>query len=139
MVEVCSEAKHSLCKRFLSSKESAGEAYLAALENNANDFIRTTVVVPYCKKYGYTFSSGMGSWSFSLNGNTVWLDECRYSDSKPTEFPEEWEQENDGTWFHRATSEDKNVMDILNFKYSWDRICIGSYMKDITLDDLRRP
>lgn len=128
---------HSLCTRFLKSKQNAGEEMLETLENTTSDYIRTKVVVPYCKKYGYTFSSGMGSWNFSdSKGESYYLEDCHYSETKPTVHPEEW-TEDGGEWFRKPTAEEKAIRDILCFQFSWANCCIGAYMKDVQADDLR--
>jgi hypothetical protein len=135
----CTSELHSLCTRFLKSKQKTGEEVLDTLENTASDFIRTKVVIPYCKKYGYTFTAGMGSWVFvNAQGKTCHpYEDFLYSDTKPTEHIEDWHQEFDGEWVRTPTAEDKAVHDILCFQYSWSKCCIGAYMKDVQADDLR--
>lgn len=125
-----------LMMAMLESKNSEILDFLRLKTGAMESFVREKVVIPYCKKYGYSFDSGMGSYCFiDKEGNHFYPgDDCRYAKEDPKDG-RPWKQDVDG-WYLRPTEEDKELKEILGFQFAGTNCGIGAYMKDYINDGL---
>lgn len=94
-------------------------------------FVREKVVIPYCKKHGYRFISGMGSWCFvDPDGAPFHPGEDRHKvQGRPTDGSPEADEDR---WYVDPTEEDHEIRDILSYTFETQRCCIGAYMESYT-------
>ena len=96
--------------------------------------VREKVVIPYCKKYGYSFVAGMGSWGFfDKEGKPFYPGEdYRYATADPHDG-RPWENDGVDDWFLKPTEEDREIREILGWSFDCQNQSIGAYMEDYKL------
>lgn len=121
---LCLESTNSELKEIISRKTTAME-----------NLVREKVVIPYCKRWGYSFDSGMGSYSFTDKEGKPFYpgEDCRYAKEDPKDG-RPWQQDGED-WFLPPTDEDKEIREILGFEFDSQNCCIGAYMKDYRNED----
>jgi hypothetical protein len=104
----------------------------------AENLVREKVVIPYCKKWGYSFASGMGGWCVIDKAGKPFYpgEDCRYATADPKDG-RPWEQDGEHDWFLRATEEDKEFREILEWGFDCMNQGIGSYIRDYVNDGLQ--
>jgi hypothetical protein len=120
---------------FLNDKNREIQEIVSMKTTAAENLVREKVVIPYCKKWGYSFDSGMGSYSFTdKEGETFYPGEtCRYAKEDPKDG-RPWQQDGED-WFLPPTDEDKEIQEILDFGFDSQNCRIGAFIKDYRNDE----
>lgn len=122
------------------------QAKLSEVEKKAQDRVaklaeqvRYAVVLPFCYKHRYEFSSGMGSWSFNRVGNRETI-LAAYSDPEKEVFRWDYPNGDDDDGVEVPWPEGHaDMVALLNTSCDlMNGYGIGTWMKDICKDDLRR-
>lgn len=121
---------------FLNDKNREIQEIVSMKTTAAENLIREKVVIPYCKKWGYSFDSGMGSYSFTDRTGKPFYpgEDCRYAKEDPKDG-RPWQQDGED-WFLPPTDEDKEIQEILDFGFDCQNCRIGAFIKDYRNDGL---
>lgn len=115
---------------YLEHKNDTIRAFCCAETTQAEAFIHAKVVIPYCKKHGYSFESGMGTWNFrDRDGEPFYPGESRHKvQDRPNNTCDPKYDADE--WFVEPTDEDREIREILSYYFDCSNTPIGAHMKD---------
>jgi len=116
---LCLEGTNSEIREIISRKTTVAE-----------NMIRDKVVIPYCKKHGYSFSAGMGSWNFSDRDGEIFEPGVTYHKRRDRPSRSCDPKYDEDEWFIEPTDEDREVREILSWFFDCMNQSIGSFIKD---------